>query len=56
VGNGDTGALVGSIRVANVGKGDGGSFTGLLIVSGNLTSIAVQDFAGGLLVGAVVQH
>ena len=53
--NATTGVLVGSIRLANVSKGNIGSFTGVLTVSGNLTSIGVQDFAGGLAIGAVAQ-
>jgi hypothetical protein len=53
--NANTGALVGSLRLANVGKGNVGSFTGVLTLTGNLTSIAVQDFAGGLAIGAVAQ-
>ena len=53
--NANTGALVGSIRLTNVGKGNVGSFTGVLTVSGSLTSIGVQDVAGGLAIGAVAQ-
>jgi hypothetical protein len=53
--NASTGALVGSIRLANVGKGNVGTFTGVLTVTGSLTSIGVQDFAGGLAIGAVAQ-
>lgn len=53
--NASTGALIGSIRLANVGKGNVGQFTGVLTASGSLTSIAVQDFAGGLAIGAVAQ-
>jgi hypothetical protein len=53
--NANTGAVVGSIRLANVGKGNVGTFTGVLTVTGSLTSIGVQDFAGGLAIGAVAQ-
>jgi hypothetical protein len=53
--NASTGALVGSMRLANVGKGNVGTFTSVLTVTGSLTSIAVQDFAGGLAIGAVAQ-
>jgi hypothetical protein len=53
--NAGTGAVVGSIRLANVGKGNLGTFTGVLTATGNLTSIGVQDFAGGLAIGAVAQ-
>jgi hypothetical protein len=53
--NASTGALIGSIRLANVGKGNVGQFTGVLTSSGSLSSIAVQDFAGGLAIGAVAQ-
>jgi hypothetical protein len=53
--NANTGTLVGSIRLTNVGKGNVGSFTGVLTVSGSLTSIGVQDVAGGLAIGAVAQ-
>jgi hypothetical protein len=53
--NAANGALVGAIRLANVGKGNVGLFTGVLTVSGSLTSIGVQDFAGGLAISAVAQ-
>jgi hypothetical protein len=53
--NANTGALVGSIRLANVGKGNLGMFTGVLAVSGALSSVGVQDVAGGLAIGAVAQ-
>jgi FG-GAP-like repeat len=53
--NASTGALIGSIRLANVGKGNVGQFTGVLTATGSLTSIAVQDFAGGLAIGPVAQ-
>jgi hypothetical protein len=53
--NANTGALVGSLRLTNVGNVNVGLFTGVLTVTGSLTSIAVQDFAGGLAIGAVAQ-
>jgi hypothetical protein len=53
--NAASGLLIGSIRLANVGKGNLGSFTGVLSVTGSLTSIGVQDFAGGLAIAAVAQ-
>jgi hypothetical protein len=53
--NANTGAIVGSIRLANVGNGNVGTFTGVLTVTGSLTSIGVQDFAGGLAIAAVAQ-
>ena len=53
--NAATGASIGTIRLANVGKGNVGSFTGVLTVAGALTSIGVQDFAGGLAISAVAQ-
>jgi len=43
--NANTGALVGSLRLVNVGNGNVGTFTGVLTVTGSLTSIGVQDFA-----------
>jgi hypothetical protein len=52
--NAGTGALIGSLRVANINHGIG-TFTGALNVSGSLTSIAVQDFAGGVAIAAVAQ-
>jgi hypothetical protein len=53
--NASTGALIGSIRLANVGNGNVGQFNGILTATGSLTSIGVQDFAGGLAIGAVAQ-
>jgi hypothetical protein len=53
--NATTGAVIGIVRLANVGKGNVGSFTGLLNVTGPLTSIGVQDPAGGLAISAVAQ-
>jgi hypothetical protein len=53
--NAANGALIGSLRLANVGKGNVATFTSVLTVAGSLTSIAVQDFAGGLAIGAVAQ-
>ena len=53
--NATTGVSIGTIRLANVGKGNVGSFTGVLIATGALTSIGVQDFAGGLAISAVAQ-
>jgi hypothetical protein len=53
--NASTGALIGSLRLANVGNGNVGQFNGILTVTGSLTSIGVQDFAGGLAIGAVAQ-
>jgi hypothetical protein len=53
--NATTGASIGFIRLANVGKGNVGSFTGVLTVTGALTSIGVQDFAGGLAIATVAQ-
>jgi hypothetical protein len=53
--NAATGASIGSIRLANVGKGNVGSFTGVLTAAGALSSIGVQDFAGGLAISAVAQ-
>jgi hypothetical protein len=53
--NASTGALIGSIRLANVGKGNVGQFNSVLTATGSITSIAVQDFAGGLSIGAVAQ-
>ena len=53
--NASTGALIGSIRLANVGKGNVGQFNSVLTATGSITSIAVQDFAGGLAIGAVAQ-
>jgi VCBS repeat protein len=53
--NAATGVSIGTIRLANVGKGNVGSFTGQLTVTGALTSIGVQDFAGGLAISAVAQ-
>jgi hypothetical protein len=53
--NANTGALIGSIRLANVAKGNIGTFTGVLTTTGTLTSIGVQDFAGGLAISAVAQ-
>jgi hypothetical protein len=47
--------LIGSIRLANVGKGNVGQFNSVLTATGSITSIAVQDFAGGLSIGAVAQ-
>jgi hypothetical protein len=41
--------------LANVGKGNVGSFTGVLTVTGALASIGVQDFAGGLAIATVAQ-
>jgi hypothetical protein len=52
--NPTTGALVGSMRLNGVNKGVG-TFTSVLTVSGSLTSVGVQDFAGGLAIASVAQ-
>jgi hypothetical protein len=52
--NASTGALIGIIRVANINNGIG-TFTGAFNVSSSLTSVAVQDFAGGVAIAAVAQ-
>jgi hypothetical protein len=48
--NANTGALVGTIPLVNVGK-----FVGQLHVTGSLTSVAAQSSVGGLSIAAVVQ-
>jgi hypothetical protein len=48
--NPTTGALIGSIPLVNVGK-----FSGQIVVTGSLTSIAVQSSVGGLTIASVAQ-
>jgi hypothetical protein len=48
--NANTGVLVGTIPLVNVGK-----FVGQLHVTGGVTSVAVQSSVGGLAIAAVVQ-
>jgi hypothetical protein len=40
--------VIGTIRVANAGRGNVGSFTGVLNVTGALNSIGVQDLQADL--------
>jgi hypothetical protein len=52
--NASNGTLIAFIRVAGINKGIG-TFTGVLNVTGSLTSIAVQDSGGGAAIFAVAQ-
>jgi hypothetical protein len=48
--NPNTGALIGSIPLVNVGK-----FSGQINVTGGLTSVAAQSGIGGLSIATVAQ-